>query len=143
MILSKVRDHLRSIYKDFIARYMTKVKTEKTGNGFQEIMAYPDYKNLLMELLGDDIVEQEIVTLCRHFSMQLHRDPKDHRETMRSLIHQEIYRNIWDDLVNMKEFIYHLDPEQRHYLPEKTLRTVIRGSRVPIDIALIDQLFAV
>lgn len=44
MILSKVRDRLRPIYKDFIARYMTKVRTEKVEDGLQEIMLYPDFK---------------------------------------------------------------------------------------------------
>lgn len=98
---------------------------------------------MLLELFGDNIVEQEIVTLCRFFSLQKHHDPKVHREKMRSLLHLEIYRNIWDDLTCLKQFIYHLDPERREYLPENVLRTVLRGSRVPLDVSLIDQFFTV
>lgn len=143
LILTKVKNKLAPIYKDFIACYMTKVKVYKENNVMQEFIGYEDFKTMLRELLGDEITEHEIVTLCRHFSIPTKKSPREFREMLRSIIQGEIYRELWSDIDRMREFIYHLSPNNVEYLTEKQLMRVIRGCKIPLDIAIIQQLFAV
>lgn len=98
---------------------------------------------MLKELLGDNIVEHEIVTLCRFFSIHKKRKAEDHRELIRSVVHGEIIRGLWDDMVRLKEFMYHVDPQRREYLPEQNIWIVIRACKVPLDPAIVQQLLAV
>jgi Ca2+-binding EF-hand superfamily protein len=143
LILSKVKNKLAPIYKDFIACYMTKVKAYKENEMLQEFIGYEDFKTMLHELLGDEITEQEIVTLCRHFSITTKKSPREFREMLRSIVQGEIYRELWSDIDRMKEFIYHISPNNVDYLSERDLMRVIRGCKVPLDIAIINQLFTV
>lgn len=143
IILTKVRDRLCPIYKDFIACYMTKVKVLQKGDSTCEFIGYEDFRNLLKDLLGEAIVEQEIVTLCRHFAVETKESPRAQRENVRSIVQGEIIRELWDDLDRTKEFIYHLSPDNVDYLSDKQMSTVIRGCRIPLDIAIIRQMFEV
>lgn len=143
LILTKVREKLRADYKDFIARYMTKVKTAKQGDSTCEFICYEDFKMLLKDLLGEAIVEQEIVTLCRHFSVETKQSPREHREEVRSIVQGEVLRELWDDMERTLEFIYHLSPENVDFLSEQKVLTVIRACRVPLDIAIVQQMFEV
>lgn len=143
IILTKVRRALEPIYKDFISCYMTKVKTVKTNDEEREFLCYGDFKNLLKDLLNDAIVEQEIVTLCRYFAVGTKESPRAHRETVRSFVQGEIIRELWDDIERTKEFIYHLSPENVDYLTDQKLSTVIRGCRIPLDVAIVNQMFEV
>lgn len=143
IILTKVRDRLRPIYKDFISRYMRKVKMSKVGDSSCEFICYEDFKNLLKDLLADAIVEQEIVTLCRHFAVDTKESPRVHREQVRSIVQGEILKDLWDDMERTKEFICHLSPENATFLSDKKILRVIRGCRMPIDIAIVRQMFEV
>lgn len=98
---------------------------------------------MLTELLGDEIVEHEIVALCRFFSIHAKKKPQDNREMLRSVIHGEIGRGLWDDFENLVHFLYHVDPAKREYLEEKDIFTVIRGAKVPLDRNLVKQFMAV
>lgn len=139
IILTKVREKLRPIYKEFIAQNMLKVKTKES----LEFICYEDFKNLLKDLLGSAIVEHEIVTLCRHFAVETKESPRVHREEVRSIVQGEIFRDLWDDLERTKEFIRHLSPEKVDYLNEQKVLTIIRGCRIPLDIAIVRQMFEV
>lgn len=139
LILTKVREKLRPMYKEFISRYMMKVKVSES----MEFICYEDFKNLLIDLLGDAIVEHEVVTLCRHFAVDTKQSPRVHREEVRSIVQGEIYRDLWDDLERTKEFIQHLSPEKVDFLSEQKILTIVRGCRVPIDIAIVRQMFEV
>lgn len=143
IILTKVRDVLRPIYKDFIACYMTKVKTFQKGETTVEFICYEDFKNFLKDLLGEAIVEHEIVTLCRHFAIETKDSPRAHRETVRSIVQGEILRELWDDLDRTKEFIYHLSPDNTKFLSEPKMLTMIRACRLPLDSMIVRQMFEV
>lgn len=143
LIIMKIRQRLEPIYKDFIACYMTKVKVLKEGEINREFIEYEDFKNMLRELLVDEVTEQEIVTLCRHFAIQTKKSPLEFREMIRSIVQGEIYRELWCDVDRLKEFIYHLSPNNVEYLSGDNLLKVIRACRVPLDIAIVKQLFAV
>lgn len=139
IILTKVREKLRPMYKEFISVYMMKVKVSES----LEFIYYEDFKNLLKDLLGDAIVEHEIVTLCRHFAVETKVSPRVHREEIRSIVQGELSRDLWEDLDRTKEFIQHLSPEKVDFLSEQKILTIIRGCRVPLDIAIVRQMFEV
>lgn len=144
LILTKLKRKLIPIYKDFIARYMTKVKAIKDDeHQTQEFIGYEDFKNMLRELLVDDITEHEIVTLCRHFSIAIKKSPREFRELIRSIVQGELFRELWCDIDRLKEFIYHLSPNNVEFLDEANLKRVIRACKIPIDSAIVEQLFAV
>lgn len=143
IILTKVRDKLRPMYKDFIARYMTMVKVSQKAGVACEFICYEHFKNMLKDLLGDAIVEHEIVTLCRHFAVETKSSPFSQRETIRSMVQGEIIRELWDDMERTKEFIYHLSPGSVDFLTDQQMLTVIRGCRIPLDIAIVHQVFEV
>lgn len=141
--MTKVQTKLIPIYKDFIAAYMTKVKTIQEGENTREIILYEDFKDMLRNLLGNQITEHEIVTLCRHFAIETKKSPREFREMIRSIVQGEIYRGLWCDIDRLKEFIYHLSPTNVDYLSERQLRRVIKACRIPLDDAIIRQLFEV
>lgn len=143
IIITKVRSKLRPIYKDFVASYMTKVKMSKQGDSTIEFISYEDFKNLLKDLLGEAIVEHEIVSLCRHFAVETKESPLAHREEVRSIVQGEIVRELWDDIERTKEFIYHLSPGNVCHLNDKNMLCVIRGCRIPLDKAIVRQMFEV
>lgn len=122
---------------------MTKVKTVKEGDNIKEFICYEDFKDMLRTLLTDSITEQEIVTLCRFFAIQTRKSPRDHREMIRSIVQGEIFRGLWSDMDRLKEFIYHLSPSNVDFLSERQLRRVIKACRIPLDDAIIRQLFDV
>lgn len=143
IILTKVRDKLRPIYKDFIACCMTKVKVFQADGITCEFICYDDFKTLLKDLLGEAIVEHEVVTLCRHFAVETKESPRVNREAVRSIVQGEIIRELWDDIERTKEFIYHLSPENVAFLSDERMMKVIRACRVPLDIMIVRQMFAV
>lgn len=140
IILSKVREKLRPMYKDFIARYMTKVKILP---GSTECMSNEDFRSMLIDLLNESIVEHEIVTLCRHFAIKDKKSPYMFRENIRSMIQMEIVRGLWEDIERTREFIHHLSPNNVQHLSEEKTLKVIRGCRVPIDKMQVEQMFKV
>lgn len=143
IILTKVRDALRPVYKEFISRYMTKVKTsDKTGTKI-EFISYEDFKNFLKDLLSDAIVEHEVVTLCRYFAIETKDSMRANRETVRSIVQGEILRELWDDLERTKESIYHLSPDNICFLSDEKILTIVRGCRIPLDIMIVRQMFEV
>jgi Ca2+-binding EF-hand superfamily protein len=143
IILSKVKSQLTPIYKDFIANYMMKVKTVQAGEMTKEFIDYEDFKNMLRDLLSDAISEQEIVTLCRYFAIKTKKSPREYRELIQSIVQGEIHRGLWSDMDRLKEFIYHLSPTNVDFLNEKQMRRVIKACKIPIDDAIIAQLFEV
>lgn len=122
---------------------MTKVKIVQEGEISKEFICYEDFKEMLRDLLADSITEHEIVTLCRHFAIQTRKSPRDYREMIRSIVQGEIYRGLWNDMDRLKEFIYHMSPTNVDFLSETQLRRVIKACRIPLDDAIIRQLFDV
>lgn len=98
---------------------------------------------MIIDLLGSNVVEHEIVTLCRHFSAETEVKVPYDKEVIRSAVHAELFRALWDDRANIRPHIYHIEPEHNGYLPQKTLISVIRACKLPFDIALIEKLISV
>lgn len=122
---------------------MTKVNTFQDDGALQEFIGYEDFKNMLRDLLADDITEHEIVTLCRHFLISKRKSIEEFRENIRSIVQGEIFRELWSEVERLKEFIYHLSPNNVEYLSKNDLLRVIRACKVPLDPAIVQQLCTV
>ncbi|XP_055609941.1 EF-hand domain-containing family member C2-like [Uranotaenia lowii] len=142
-IVQKIRSALEPIYKKYVAKNMGKVVHKKIDDRSVATVTYEDVRDMLKELLGDQIVEQEIVTICRFFSAESKKADLCDRELVRSAIHGELTRQLWDNIERTKEHIYHLDPCNNGYTSAKNIITTIKACRIPLDNALIDALLQI
>ena len=142
-IVGKIRDALRPIYKTYVADHMDKIKQVEICGDRVSIICYEDLRDILIELLGDRIVEQEIVTLCRKFAAEPDLSNICDKEMVRSTIHAEFNRHLWDDLQRTREHLYHLEPSTYKYMSQKKLLSAIRACKMPLDYALIEKMFMV
>lgn len=135
-IMNKIREAIRPIYKDFIAKYIP-----TTSNS--EYINYETMKRALVELLKNDITDHEIITICRHFSAEQEPAEVCNRDAVKATAQMEIKRNLWNAFEQLKSHIFHLNEERRSHLKESVLRTVIRGCALPFPPELVDDIFKV
>lgn len=148
-IMSKVKEAIEPIYKEFIGKYLGGVVplTEK-GSMPETIQICRDTTAFaLRELLNDTITEHEIITFLRHFDARKQSKQSAqvyNRSTVQSMVQMAIASKLWDEFDAMKELIYDLDPENHNgFMKPAKLRTIIRGCRMPIKDILINDMFAV
>ncbi|XP_055373718.1 EF-hand domain-containing family member C2-like [Condylostylus longicornis] len=142
-IVAKVREALRPTYKNFVAKYLPEVVDVSTSKDCYKCYIRSDiFRKALIELLQHHINDHEIITLCRAFNFEKPEDKCD-RELIRSIVHWEIQRDLWNDLNRVKEHICHLEPENVGYLNETKLRATIAGCRLPFSIDLTNLLIKV
>lgn len=55
-------------------------------------------------------------------------------------MHTELLRELWDDLDRLEEDFHHWDRGRTGFLPRDTLYSVLRGSRIPADVELINSM---
>lgn len=143
LIMNKIRETVRPNYKNFVANIMESVcSIDMQGTCFS-VLCFDSFKSALVALLGEKIVDHEIITLSRHFSTEHKKPALCNREKVRRVIHWELNRNLWNDLDRFKEHIYYLDPSNKGFLTEERLLSGIRANRLPLDIALIKNVFTV
>lgn len=94
---------------------------------------------MILNLLGTNIVEHEVITLCRHFSAETKVALPWDKEVIRSAIHAELIRNLWDEKTRVKQHVYHVVPIHNGFVPKRILRSVTRACKIPLDTALIDR----
>ncbi|XP_055640379.1 EF-hand domain-containing family member C2 isoform X2 [Toxorhynchites rutilus septentrionalis] len=142
-ILQKIRNALQPIYKDYIAKHLAKVDHKKIDGKTVATVNYEALREMLTELIGDQIIEQEIVTLCRQFSAEFKQDVKCDKELVRSAVHGELTRELWNDLERTKEHMYHLNPTSNGWMSAKHICGTLKACRIPLDNALIDAMLKV
>lgn len=98
---------------------------------------------MVIDLLDNNIVEHEIITLCRHFSAETEVLVPYDKEVIRSAVHAELNRHLWDARAKILPHIYHVAPNNNGYLPQKMAVSVTRACKLPLDIALIEKMIAV
>lgn len=107
------------------------------------IIFFSIHRELVIDLLRDNIVEHEIVTLCRYFSAETEVQVPWDKEVIRSAVHAQLNRSLWDDRARIKQHIYHIAPQNNGFLPQRMMVSVIRACKLPFDIALIEKLLSV
>ncbi|XP_055545172.1 EF-hand domain-containing family member C2 [Wyeomyia smithii] len=142
-IVQKIRDALRPVYKEYVAKHMDKVVHKNIDGKSVATVSYEILREMLIELLGDRIVEQEIVTLCRQFSAESKQKISCDKELVRSAIHGELTRELWNDLERTKEHLYHLNPTSNGWICPKHIVGTIKACRIPLDNALIDAMLQI
>ncbi|XP_035890805.1 EF-hand domain-containing family member C2 [Anopheles stephensi] len=142
-IVRKLRDAMQPQYKQYVAKHMAKVTQSKIDGRAVSTIPYEGLREILLELLGDRIVDQEIVTLCRLFSAESEQPDRCDRELVRSAVHAELNRALWSDLDRTKEHIYHLEPTNAQWLPPQRVRTIVKACKIPLDSALLDKMLQI
>lgn len=145
-IAKKIQSAIEPVYKDFVAKYIRNVTTVESKGQTRTFICYDTIRQALTELLGGEIVEHEIVTFIRYFSVDKTKPNQKicNREVIRSVVQFELYRAIWDDVQRVKEYIYHLDPSiVNGYVSEKRLETIIGACKLPIKKVLMENMFTV
>lgn len=148
-IMSKVKEAIEPIYKEFIGKYLGVVPLTEKGTMPETIQICHDTTAFaLRELLNEKITDHEIVTFLRHFDAQKQSKQSAqtvyNRSTVQSMVQMAIGHKLWDDFDAMKELIYDLDPENHNgFMKPSKLRTIIKGCRLPIKDTLINDMFSV
>nr|CAD7456454.1 unnamed protein product [Timema tahoe] len=110
LILLKLREVLRPMYKQFVCDYL---RTQpRWGQG---LISYGNMKEVLGRILCD-ITDQEILT---------------------SIVHTELTRYLFKDLDRLQENLRHKDPERKGYLPRGAIYSLCRAS-LPVDRDLLN-----
>lgn len=147
-IMSKIKEAIEPIYKDFIGKYLGVVPLTEKGSMPETIQICHDTTAFaLRELLNDKITEHEIVTFLRHFDARKQMKQSTQlydRSTVQSMVQMAIANKLWDDFEAIKELIYDLDPENHNgFMKQAKIRTIIKGCRLPIKDILIGDMFSV
>nr|CAD7258386.1 unnamed protein product [Timema shepardi] len=131
LILLKLREVLRPMYKQFVCDYL---RTQPRWD--QGLISYSNMKEVLRRILCDNITDQEILTLGRHYNARAPSD-KHTRAMLRSIVHTELTRYLFKDLDRLQENLRHKDPERKGYLPRGAIYSLCRAS-LPVDRDLLN-----
>lgn len=137
LILNKIREAVASIYKEFFTKYLGNDIASFASNAF---VCTATTRTALIDLLDGNITEHEIITFIRYFVTKTAHDGNQSlaESAVRSLIQMELTKSLWDDLENIKIFIYHLyKKDDNDCLSDKELYKVITACRLPIPNELI------
>ncbi|KAF5287565.1 hypothetical protein FQA39_LY15894 [Lamprigera yunnana] len=133
LIMDKVRNVLRPIYKDFVAE---NVPTDMA------IISYEKLREKLCRIMGNDFTEQEMITISRAYSANCVKD-RFKREVIRAITLTELKRYLWDDHKRTKEYFLKFDPERVGILTRKEVYTLLKACKLPLDIILINRILNV
>lgn len=142
-IIDRVREKVRGQYKDFVAKYLLHVHhtTNDAGENVST-MCFDTLRTALIDVFGDEITEHEIVTVARYFSAEHKVETHCNRDLIRSVVHLELTRGLWDDLDRLQEHLYHIDPRNTGYMSETKLRSAIVACRIPLKASLVGFMFS-
>ncbi|XP_067013861.2 EF-hand domain-containing family member C2 [Anabrus simplex] len=131
LILEKLREALKPVYKDFVKEYLES-DAKKCG-----VVPYCEMRRKLKEILGDKITEHEMITIARRYNARK-KERKMDKETLRSIVHTELKRYLFNQFERLLETFRHMDPERTCFVDRKTAYFVCRAAKVPIDKALLN-----
>lgn len=143
LIMQKIRTAVEPQYKEFVAKYLCNSSASAFGGTF---VCFSTMRNALIDLLGSGITDHEIVTFLRHFAVDSATGELGRcgRNAIRSLVQMELNKNLWNDIVRLKEHIYHLYPNDSDgFLPKSKLQTIIKACRLPLPNDLISKMLSV
>lgn len=143
LIMQKIRRAVEPQYKEFVAKYVCSSAASGSGGTY---ICFSTMRKALYDLLGSGISDHEIVTFLRHFAVDSAASGTSRcgRNVIRSLVHLELNKNLWDDMARLREHIYHLHPKNLDgFLPENELQTIVKACRLPLPHDLIGKMFSV
>ncbi|XP_054011468.1 EF-hand domain-containing family member C2-like isoform X1 [Hylaeus anthracinus] len=135
LILGKLREILKPVYKEFIQHY-TPVKSIDED---LSILSYEKLRDMLYKYSNGKITEHETITIARHYSSHEKKEFRT-REYVRTLMHTELLRSLWNELDRLEEDLHRCDRGRTGFLSRDTIYTILRGSRIPVDVELINSM---
>ncbi|XP_076165336.1 EF-hand domain-containing family member C2 [Ptiloglossa arizonensis] len=129
LIMEKLRQLLKPHYKECL-QLMTSIDKNL------QILPYEKFREVLFKYSNGKITEHETITIARHYSSHEKKEFQT-REYVRRLMHTELLRLLWNDLDRLEEDLHRWDRERTGFLPRDTIYTVLRGSRIPVDVELL------
>ncbi|XP_014212751.1 EF-hand domain-containing family member C2-like [Copidosoma floridanum] len=131
-IMGKLREALRPVYREFVGAY-----SPPESDGSPVVLTLSRLREALVEHLGDNVTEHEVLALARRYALCERREPYP-REYVRALVHTELNRHVWQELDRLEEDIRDRDREKKGHLGKDELYTILRANRVPLERELID-----
>ncbi|KAG8329790.1 EF-hand domain-containing member C2 [Homalodisca vitripennis] len=131
LILEKLREGLRPIYKQFVAQQMT--------NNNLPLIPYYDFRQAIKDVLKDSITEHEIITLARHYSGDPPAEDLNCVQ-IQSMVQNELKRYLFNAFERLEEGFCYRDPDKTGFVTKDTAYTVLRGANLPVDRDLIQLL---
>ncbi|XP_017782894.1 PREDICTED: EF-hand domain-containing family member C2-like [Nicrophorus vespilloides] len=133
VIIEKLREKLKPIYKDFVGEMIPKETTA---------LSYDTLRSKLCPIMGENFTEHEMITIARAYSSNCIEE-RFSRDAIRAITLTELKRLLWDDHKRLKEYFLLRDPSRCGVIPEKELYTLLRGCRIPLDVQLLEKIFKV
>ena len=148
VILQKCRNQFvdKIHYKNLMAKYWNGPGEEEGQQGEEAPYPADKLRQLLHELLPGGITEHEILTVCRHFSLENQRKldglPKkspENKALVRNIVQAELQRNLWSDWEALGHYVKYIgaygetDNGTRQFLSPSKILTVVRGTRLPLN----------
>lgn len=149
LIMAKIQAAIEPAYDSFLDKYLTKNYVTGKESKVEKIkLDYYTTAMALRELLGNNIMEHEIVTFLRYFDSEktnsLERIKENARLKIQSLVQTTLSNRFWDDLSDLKwrfYFVYQQYP--KGFMPPEKITTLMRLAKVPLKGILIDHMYTV
>ncbi|XP_076666414.1 EF-hand domain-containing family member C2 [Andrena cerasifolii] len=135
LIMRKLRQILTPVYKEFITLYAP----AKSGDEDLQVLSYEKLREAACKYSEGKITEHETITIARHYSSHEKKEFYS-REYVRQLMHTELLRCLWNDLDRLEGDLHQWDRGRAGFLPRTTVYTVLRGSRIPVDVELLNSM---
>nr|BAC26479.1 unnamed protein product [Mus musculus] len=105
-----------------------------------KVVTYNTFRDILMSITMGKLIDQELITIARHYRVPEIMDPDLAYLIARA--HEKFKKNIFE---NFDMFIYNCvyeDREKKGVLPTKDIRRMCKSSRLPLDDDFVDCLLS-
>ncbi|KMZ09937.1 EF-hand domain-containing family member C2 [Drosophila simulans] len=141
VIMEKVKSALQNRMAEFVGSCVPDcTDLEKKRDVF---VSFESFKGALISIMGNQISDHEIISLCRHFSAEKSQPNACDRSTVRAAAHLELKRTLWNARDDLMEHFHHINPTNQPFLPEVKVRSALRGCRLPFSLELIDNILSI
>ncbi|XP_063223846.1 EF-hand domain-containing family member C2-like isoform X2 [Bacillus rossius redtenbacheri] len=130
LILSKLKEALRPIYKEFVSSYLHS-ETATCGT-----IPFTTFKEALKKIMCDQITDHEILTVGRRYRVETPREQHP-RDELRSFVHTHMEKFLFKDLDRLQENLRYADACRSGFLPRATVYGLCRAARLPVDKQLL------
>ncbi|XP_028731729.1 EF-hand domain-containing family member C2 [Peromyscus leucopus] len=105
-----------------------------------KVVPYNTFREILMNITMGKLIEQEFITIARHYCVPEIRDPDI--TCLIAQAHEKFKKNMFE---NFDTFIYNCvyeDREKKGVLPTKDIKRMCKSSRLPLSDDLLDSLLS-
>ncbi|KAJ8030955.1 EF-hand domain-containing family member C2 [Holothuria leucospilota] len=134
--ISKITAKLGQIavqQKDQIKEFFRRNDPQSTG-----MVAYDQFRNLLVQLGGSNLSEHEVMTLARYYSNT--QDNKLDLQTLVAIVQDQLKKANFENFVNLADGLAHRDTDNSGFLNVEHVRSTCNAFRVPLPTDLLRTL---